>query len=481
MKIPLRILFAVSFGAIAGAGGTYWVVTQGMDNPVSAHSEPEPLYWVAPMNPDYRRDKPGKSPMGMDLVPVYEDARAPREQGTVEISPQVVNNLGVRTATVERGRLQLQVKTVGYVQYDEEHLANISPRVEGWLENLHVKAAGDPVARGEPLYTLYSPTLVNAQEELLLALQRNNPVLIEAADERLSALAVPRSGIERLRQTRQVSRTITVVAPQSGVVDELAVREGMYVQPGTMLMSIGQPEHLWVIGEVFERQVGLVSAGDKVTMRLDYLPGREFIGQVDYIYPALNEQTRTLRIRTRLENPQRLLKPGMFAQISIDTDPGAPSLLIPREALIRTGDQARVVLAMGAGRFRSVAVTVGRIGDRQVEIRSGLEAGDRIVTSAQFLIDSESSKTSDFQRLAQADGDQASDAHAGMGHGSMSDSPMTQGSAQDSPQGSHMHEQHDTHEQHDMHKQHDMHEGHDTHEQHDMHEGHDTHGGHDDD
>ena len=245
-------------------------------------AEKKPLYWVAPMDPNYKRDNPGKSPMGMDLIPVYEDAGGDQEIGTVTISPDVVNNLGVRTAPVTRGRLDLTISTVGYVQYDEDRLVHIHPRVEGWIEKLHVKAAGDPVIQGEPLYALYSPTLVNAQEELLLALKRNNPTLITAAMERLSALQVPHSEINRLKKSGKVSQTITITAPQSGVLDNLNTREGMFVKPGMEMMAIGQLEHIWVIGEIFERQAASVQVGDAVRMRLDYLPGREWKGNVDY-------------------------------------------------------------------------------------------------------------------------------------------------------------------------------------------------------
>lgn len=360
----------------------------------------EPLYWVAPMDPNYKRDKAGKSPMGMDLIPVYEKADAGQEIGTVTISPEVINNLGVRTAPVSLGQLDVSVSTVGYVQYDEDRLIHIHPRVEGWIEKLYVKAAGEPVELGAPLYSLYSPTLVNAQEELLLALKRDNTVLIGAALERLASLQVPQPEINRLKKTGKVSKTITITAPQSGVLDNLMAREGMFVKPGMEIMSIGQLEHIWVIGEIFERQASLVQVGDLVRMTLDYLPRREWEGQIDFIYPSLNATTRTAQVRVHIDNPDGYLKPGMFAQMRIDAAPMDDTLLIPREALIRTGSESRVVLAKGEGRFKSVAVRVGHITDDQVEITSGLDEGDRIVTSAQFLIDSESSKTSDFGRMS---------------------------------------------------------------------------------
>lgn len=417
MKPFSKIVLGIAAGLLVGAGSVWLLVPSPAVGPDATGGEREPLYWVAPMDPDYRRDQPGKSPMGMDLIPVYEEEDAERDAGTVRISPRVVNNLGVRTAMVESGRLNLDVKTVGYVQYDENRLVHMHPRVEGWIEKLHVKAAGDRVEKGEPLYALYSPTLVNAQEELLLALKRDNPVLIRAAVERLSALQVPRVVVGQLRQTREVTQTITIAAPQSGVIDDLGVREGMFVKPGMVLMAIGQLEHIWLIGEVFERQASLVNVGDRVRMHLDYLPGREWLGQVDYVYPSLNEKTRTLQIRVHFENPDGFLKPGMFAQMIIETDPGSESLLIPREALIRTGSQARVVLALGDGQFKSVAVRVGRVGEREVEILSGLREGERIVTSAQFLIDSESSKTSDFKRMSAVDDEPPGHDHQAHGEG----------------------------------------------------------------
>ncbi|PKM17669.1 MAG: efflux transporter periplasmic adaptor subunit [Gammaproteobacteria bacterium HGW-Gammaproteobacteria-15] len=401
MKPFTRILFGVVVGVMLGASGVWLLSTPENADNTATDDERKPQYWVAPMDPNYKRDKPGKSPMGMDLIPVYQNESDKDEAGTVTISPAVVNNLGVRTAKVAKGQLDLNVRTVGYLQYDENRLVHVSPRVEGWIEKLYVKAAGDPVKQGEPLFALYSPTLVNAQEELLLALKRDNTILINAAVERLLALQVAQADIDQLRKTKKASQTVTIFAPQSGVVDSLEVREGMFVKPGISLMSIGQLEHLWLIGEVFERQASVVYEGDPVHVRLDYLPAREWEGKVDYIYPSLNTKTRTARVRVKLANPDAFLKPGMFAQLNINTQAGAEELLIPREALIRTGSQNRVVLALGDGKFKSVAVEPGRIGEQQVEIVSGLSNGERIVTSAQFLIDSESSKTSDFKRMTQ--------------------------------------------------------------------------------
>ena len=383
--------------------GAYTVLTpSGSEQMTSAASaEKEPLYWVAPMDANYKRDKPGKSPMGMDLVAVYDDGgKGPDEgEGTIRISPDVVNNLGVRTSTASYKSLHTEINTVGYVTYDEDNLVHIHPRVQGWIEKLHVTAIGDPVKKGQSLYEIYSPELVNAQEEFLLALDRNNKRLISAAKNRLTALQLPKSAIAELEKTKKVQQRITFYAPQNGVVENLKIREGFFVKPGSTLMSIGDLSEVWVEGEVFERQAGQVKTGTPVTMTLDYLPGKTWKGQVDYIYPTLDAKTRTVKIRLRFKNENGDFKPNMFAQLAIHTTGDESALLIPKEALIRTGNQDRVVLALGEGSFKSVAVRVGRYDSESVEILEGLSEGEKVVSSAQFLLDSESSKSSDFKRM----------------------------------------------------------------------------------
>ena len=393
--------------AMAGAAASYLMlssqqlgVQSGAAAP-AAQAQRKPLYWVAPMDPAYRRDAPGKSPMGMDLVPVYESDET--IAGTVRISPQVINNLGVRIAPVEYQVLPTRIRTVGYVQYDEDRRVHIHPRVEGWIEKLYVKASGDPVEAGQPLYELYSPQLVNAQEELVLALKRDNSRLVAAAEDRLRALQLSPDSIARLRRDREVKQTVTFHAPQTGVVDNLNVREGFFVMPGTTLMSVGVLEEVWVEAEVFERQASLVSVGLPVTMSLDYLPSRDWQGRVDYVYPSLDEENRTLRVRLRFANEDRILKPNMFAQVVIQADPVARALVVPREAVIRTGKQDRVVLALGEGRFASRVVGLGRVGEHYIEILEGLAEHDEVVVSAQFLLDSESSKSADLKRMDSGD------------------------------------------------------------------------------
>jgi membrane fusion protein, copper/silver efflux system len=393
---------AAIFGSVLTFAGTTFLGEPSSSESVSSEpAERKPEYWVAPMDANYKRDKPGKSPMGMDLIPVYSDGGSGSDSGpgTIKISPEVVNNLGVRTAMAEYKPLHTQIKTVGYVKYDEDQLVHIHPRVKGWIEKLYVKAEGDPVEKNQPLYEIYSPELVNAQEELLLALDRKNMRLIKAAEARLFALQIPKSAIKQLKKTRQVKQSITFFAPQSGVIDNMNIREGFYVMPGKTIMSIGQIKQVWVEAEVFESQSSEVKAGLPVTMSLDYTPGIEWLGKVDYVYPTLDVKTRTLKVRLRFENKDDRLKPNMFAQVIIHPSKDQKSLLVPKEAVIRSGSTERVVLALGKGRFKSVEVKVGRYDDKSVEILAGIDAGEKVVTSAQFLLDSESSKSSDFKRM----------------------------------------------------------------------------------
>jgi Cu(I)/Ag(I) efflux system membrane fusion protein len=341
------------------------------------------------MDPDYRRDKPGKSPMGMDLKPVYVDEVDGRP-GVVSINPTVVNNLGVRTAKAERGALSQHIETVGYVGYDEDTLQHIHTRVDGWIEKLATKAAGDPITKGQLLFELYSPTLVNAQQEYLAALRSSNAVLLSASKDRLIALGITAGDVSRLDKERKVSQRIRVYAPTNGVIAQLGVREGEFVTSATDVMSIAELDKIWVIAEVFERQAAWVSPGQHAKVVLDYLPGQMWHGSVDYVYPELDPKTRTLRVRLRFDNADEVLRPNMFARVTIQGDSTGDVVHVPREALIRGGSVDRVVIALGEGRFRSQPVQVGIESGDRVAILEGVAEGDPIVVSGQFLIDSES-------------------------------------------------------------------------------------------
>jgi Cu(I)/Ag(I) efflux system membrane fusion protein len=366
-----------------------------------AASSNEPLYWVAPMDPNYQRDKPGKSPMGMDLVPVYaEDLNGDNDQpGTVKIDPSVENNLGVKTASVSREPLAPKIETVGYIAFDESQLWQTNVRVAGWVEKLFINAVGEKVNEGDVLFTLYSPELVKAQEELISAYQTGRKGLVKGATERLLTLGVDRSQIRTITRRGRASQTIEIKAPADGVIASLNIREGGYLSPSQAVISAGPLDNVWVDAEVFERQAHWVNAGSNAKMTLDSVPGNEWQGEVDYIYPILDPKTRTLRVRLKFPNPQGDLKPNMFANITLQPVSEETVLTIPKSSVIRSGGMTRVVLAVGEGKYRSARIQVGREAGEKVEVLQGLKPEDRIVTSAHFMLDSESSQTADLARI----------------------------------------------------------------------------------
>ena len=373
----------------------------------SADDEAEILYWVAPMDANYRRDKPGKSPMGMELVPVYANASGDSgdsgDSGKVIIAAEVIQNLGVRTATVERSALQRVIDTVGYVEYDETRVSHIHLRTEGWIEQLVAHSEGERISKGEQLLALYSPELVNAQEEFVQALALGNNTLTRASRERLVALGIPADQVKQLEKTRKVRQNIAIYSPQDGVVSKLMVRLGMYVTPKTQVMSLADLSSVWLIAEVFESQADWVKVGQTAEVSLAFLPGRIWEGTVEYIYPSLDAKTRTLKARLRFDNPDEALKPNMYANVRIFGGARDDTIVIPVEALIRTGRESRVVMALGEGRFASRTVTAGIESGDQVEIIAGLEPGEEVVTSGQFLIDSEASLKASMTRMQASD------------------------------------------------------------------------------
>lgn len=356
------------------------------------------LYWVAPMDPNYRRDEPGQSPMGMDLVPVYAGA-AGREPGYIKIDPIMAQNLGVRTALAVRSDLPRAFETVGYVAYDEDTVQHVHTRVDGWIERLVAKASGERVTRGQLLFELYSPTLVSAQEEYLAALRSGNRSLTAASRDRLLALGVSSTDIDRLTKDRKARRTVPVRAESDGVIAHLGVREGIFVTESTEIMSVARLDSVWLFADVFERQASWVQPGQQATVRLDYRPGEIFSSTIDYVYPELDPVTRTLRVRLRFDNKSELLRPNMFARVTIDGTGFGEVVHVPREAVIRGGRINRVVVDLGDGQFKVTPVIVGMESGDRVAIRNGLKAGDRIVISGQFLLDSESNIEAALRRL----------------------------------------------------------------------------------
>ena len=363
-----------------------------------AEEDKEILYWVAPMDPNYRRDKPGKSPMGMDLTPVYADDN---ESGSVvTISPEVIQNLGVRTDRAERTRLWRGIDTVGYLDFDETKVSHIHLRTEGWIEKMTVQSEGERVKKGDFLFDLYSPKLVNAQEELVTAIASGSKNLIRASKERLSALGVSGQQITQLLKDKKILQRISIYAPQDGVISSLTVREGMFVKPANRVMSLADLSSIWILAEVFERQTQWVNNGQPAEVRLSYLPGKVWEGNVEYIYPSLDPKTRTLKVRLRFNNPDEFLKPNMYANVRIFGGPKENIIVIPVEGLIRTGRNERVIIALDEGRFEARNVTAGIESGDYVEILEGIDEGEMIVTSGQFLIDSEASMRASLKRMS---------------------------------------------------------------------------------
>jgi RND family efflux transporter MFP subunit len=372
-------------------------------------------HWRAPMDPNFIANAPGKSPMGMDLIPVYEDELS--AQGTVTIDPVTSQNIGVRTATVEFRALQRMVRATGRVDYDETRMSDVNTKVGGWVERLFVGFTGRHVTKGEPLFELYSPELVAAQEEYLTVLDyvqrlqdqeadesvlRGARELLAASLQRLRYWDVSDVQIDDLRQRRTATRTLTIHAPQEGVVVHKALFEGAYINPGQHLYRIADLSQVWVTADVFEYEVPWVMEGQEGEVHLSYLPGRTFEGQVAHVHPSLDAETRTLRVRMSFDNKDRALKPGMFANVILRTE-SVQRLSVPEEAIIQSGERNVAVVALGEGRFQPRKVEVGLQAEGWYEILDGLQEGERIVTSAQFLIDSESNLKSALTSMTAAE------------------------------------------------------------------------------
>ncbi len=381
-------------------------LTQREDKPAAktsadtkAHGDREILYWYDPMKPDQHFDAPGKSPfMDMDLVPKYADDNVSAEGAMiVEIDPRMAQNLGMRTAAVRIGSFWQRVDAVGSVAVDENRIVTVEARAAGWVERLDVRTAGETVKRGQVLAGVYAPDILAAQEELALAQKLGDAALIDAARSRLSLLGVSGSG------QGGPQRRVSIVAPQAGVVTELLVSEGAQVTPGMPLMKLADLSKVWILVEVPEAQAAWVAEGRPAEARLKALPGKVIEGRVDYVYPMLDAQTRTLRARLTFDNVDGSLKPGMYADVTIFGGERANVTLVPSEAVIRTGTRNVVLVAEGEGRYRPVEVTLGAERAGEMIVLGGLQSGQQVVVSGQFLIDSEASLLGAYRRLEQRD------------------------------------------------------------------------------
>ncbi len=394
-RVPL-IVAGLLLVTAAGAGG-YWYgashMTPVKETAAAAQdsSGRRILYWFDPMVPQQHFDKPGKSPfMDMQLVPKYADDAG--GEGTVAIDPRVAQNLGVRTAAATTGSVERRIEAVGSVAWNERAVFVVQARSGGFVERLHARAPLDPVAKGQPLVELLVPDWAAAQEEYLL-LQRagKDAGLAEAARNRLQLLGMSEEQIGLLEKTGKPQTHIMLHAPINGVIAELGVREGMTVMSGAMLFRLVDLSSVWVNAELPEAQGARLRPGTAVEARVPSFPGRVFRGKVNAILPEVNAATRTLRARVELANPGGRLKPGMFATLGFAEGAGTRALLVPSEAVIRTGERSVVIVAESEGKFRPREVELGFESGGKSEIRKGLAEGDKVVVSGQFLIDSEAS------------------------------------------------------------------------------------------
>jgi len=378
--------------------------------------------YVCPMHPQIVRDEPGNCPLcGMTLVKKEIQPEPPKmdakkhaghkksKHPTVTIRPEIIQNMGLRTTKVKKGNLQKYIKTVGYVAYNEDKLVHVHPRSSGWVEKLYVRREGDFVKRSQSLLEMYSPEVLEAEQDFLVALRTgsratkiNRKQYHNSIRNRLRLLGVPDTTIKKIERKNESINAVPIFAPQSGTVIRLNIRDGMYVTPSLEMFSIVDLSTIWVIVEVFEHQLDWVSKGLKTEIKVPALPGRVWKGKVDYVYPELEPKTRTLKVRLRFDNPKGLLKLNMFTQVVIHGKPKKNVLKIPQPALIVTGERESVIVALGDGRFKPVDVKTGMRSQGEVEILSGLKKDDQIVLSGQFLIDSEANLQASFLRFSEA-------------------------------------------------------------------------------
>jgi RND family efflux transporter MFP subunit len=367
-------------------------------------------FYKSTMNPGETSPQPGKDSMGMDMVPVYEDAA--NESQTIAIDPSTIQTMGIRTAEVTRGPLRRLIRTVANVDYDETALADVTTKYKGWIEKLYVDATGALVNPGDPLFEIYSPELYSAQTEYLAALssQSGSPsaedrALLDSARTKLKFYDISNAQIAVLEKTRTATKTLTITAPIAGFVVEKNVVVGQMVEAGTKLYRLADLGVVWVYAQVYEQDLSAVQLGQEATMTLSYLPDRKFRGRVTYVYPTVDEKTRTARVRMEFHNPGYFLKPGMFATVELVADIAPSALLVPDSAVLRSGQKNTVFIALPGGKFEARTVALGlQAQDDMDQALGGLNEGERVVTSGQFMLDSESQLREAIQKMSGSPG-----------------------------------------------------------------------------
>lgn len=380
-------------------------------------------YWRAPMDPTYISDKPGKSPMGMDLVPVYEDEI--NDANAIAIDPVTIQNMAIRTMVLTNGPLRHTVRTVAAIEPDETSLADVTTKFMGWIEKLYVDATGTQVHKGDPLFEVYSPDLYSAQTEYLLATggeattHQNSPD-IRSARLKLEYFDISDEQIDELEQTRRPKKTLRILAPIDGFVLEKSVVEGQMVSPGMKLYRIADLSLVWVQAQIYEQDLPYIKLGQEALVQLSYLPDRQFRGRVTYIYPDLDPKTRTVQVRMEFHNPGFFLKPGMFASVELTSELAPSVLLVPDMAVLRSGDKNTVFVTRPGGKFAPRKVRLGiRAENDMIQVLDGLRPGERIVTSGQFLLDSESQLREAVQKMLEPNAAKTATATGAMASGEM--------------------------------------------------------------
>ncbi|TWS95705.1 efflux RND transporter periplasmic adaptor subunit [Reyranella sp. CPCC 100927] len=378
--------------ASGGAAGTFLLMSGPMPAPAASTGGKKILYYRNPMGLPDTSPVPKQDSMGMDYIPVYEGEDQPDDSGTVKISPERIQRLGVRTEIVERRPLTRPVRATGTVQFDERRQAIVALLFEGWIETLVASATGDPVKRGEPLATIYSPALLLAEQDYVLARRSTSAVagLEVTALQRLRVMRVPEAEIERLRRGGEPRITLTLPAPIDGVVIEKPAIQGMRITTGEPLFKLVDLSAVWVVADVPETEVADIRVGQMAAITTTAYGDSGFTGTVNYIYPSVARETRTVRVRIEIANPEERLKADMLASVAIATGDSAPQLAVPESAVIDDGTRRVVLIDKGDGRFEPRTVTIGRKAGAYYPVLEGVSDGERVVVSATFLIDSES-------------------------------------------------------------------------------------------
>ena len=403
----LIICVALVIGSAAGYG---FALKQGDKEDTMSlaieQKERKPLFYRNPMNPAITSPVPAKGEMGMDYIPVYADngSDSGEPAGTVKIDPVTEQNIGVRSAVVEKQILSRTIRTIGRVDYNEEMMTRLHPKIEGWIKKLFISKTGEQVKKDTILLNIYSPQLVTSQQEYLLALnslqelkdspyediRRGAEEMVRISRERLEFLDVPEHQIRELEKSRKIKKHLHIHSPFEGIVLKIGAREGQYVTPKTELYMLADLSTIWVFADIYEDDLPWVNVGDEISMELNGIPGRTFSGQLTYIYPYAEAKTRTIKVRLEFDNPDLLLKPNMYANVTIHARSQQDAVVIPSEAVVRSGMREQVFVVRAPGKFEPREVKLGVTSEGLVQVLEGVVPGEVVVTSSQFLIDSES-------------------------------------------------------------------------------------------